>query len=286
MPKKLLKAIYRNAIPTGIANRIRTRFELKQLGNVSTEQFDFGPLQTVSTEDLTQIFNDDELENDFRSDQEILAKLDLPESTGGVNVGDQKAIYFLIRHFKPTNVLEVGTFIGCSTVHIAMAVRHTDGARLTTVDINDVNDLNEKRWEKYGAKNSPIENVRSINCQDIVSFQARDSREYLSGYQGEKYDFVFLDGNHEAAYVYYEVAQTLKILRPGGLILLHDFCPGGVPLWEGAKRTIPGPYVAVERILRENPGSVTVLPLGELPWQTKLNSRVTSLALVSKPDVS
>jgi hypothetical protein len=37
----------------------------------------------------------------------------------------------------------------------------------------------------------------------------------------------------------------------------------------------------MERIQRENEGLV-VLPLGELPWPTKLVSQVTSLAIVTR----
>lgn len=280
---KILRNIYQNTIPTSIANRIRTRFDSQQLAGIPTEEFNFRSLRATSPEELTQVFGDRELEVAFLADQKILSKLELPESTGGVNLGDQKAIYFLIRHFKPRNVLEVGTFVGCSTVHIALALKDIEGARLTTVDINDVNDEQERPWEKHGAGHSPSENVGKIGCQDMVSFHAEDSRRYLSGYEGEKYDFVFLDGNHDATFVYYEVAQALKILSPGGVILLHDYFPGGKSPWKEVKRTIPGPHLAVDRIMRENQNSVSVLPLGQLPWKTKMNSHMTTLAILSAP---
>jgi hypothetical protein len=42
---------------------------------------------------------------------------------------------------------------------------------------------------------------------------------------------------------------------------------------------VPGPYLAVERIIKENP-DIDILPFGELPWHTKSGSHKTSLALL------
>ncbi len=70
------------------------------------------------------------------------------------------------------------------------------------------------------------------------------------------------------------------MLNEGGVILLHDFFPGMRSLWpDGAM--LPGPALAVERLRSEGAG-VEALPLGELPWPTKLGSNVTSLALLSR----
>jgi hypothetical protein len=42
---------------------------------------------------------------------------------------------------------------------------------------------------------------------------------------------------------------------------------------------IGGPFLAIERF-KEEGAPLTVLPLGELPWPTKLGSNTTSLALL------
>jgi len=64
------------------------------------------------------------------------------------------------------------------------------------------------------------------------------------------------------------------------VILLHDYYPGARPLFPDGN-IISGPYRALERIIRENP-SIEVRPLGALPWETKLGSHMTSLALVTR----
>jgi hypothetical protein len=43
--------------------------------------------------------------------------------TGGVNVGDRRALYYLVRALRPRRVLEIGTDVGASTMSIAATQR-------------------------------------------------------------------------------------------------------------------------------------------------------------------
>ena len=114
----------------------------------------------------------------------------------------------------------------------------------------------------------------------LVTFVAGDSLDYMASCDGGKdgFDIVFLDGDHSAAAVYREIPAALRILRPGGVIVLHDYFPELKPLWSNGF-VLEGPYLATERLRREGAGLVA-LPLGALPWPTKLGSCVTSLALL------
>ena len=87
-----------------------------------------------------------------------------------------------------------------------------------------------------------------------------------------------LDGDHAPSAVYQELPAALRVLQSDGVILLHDYFPALKPLWsDGA--VIRGPWLAIER-LRSEGAKIKAIPLGELPWHTKLGSRRTSLALV------
>lgn len=41
----------------------------------------------------------------------------------------------------------------------------------------------------------------------------------------EKFDIIFIDGDHRAETVYDDIISSLKILNPGGVVLSHDNCP-------------------------------------------------------------
>ena len=63
-------------------------------------------------------------------------------------------------------------------------------------------------------------------------------------------------------------------------MLLHDYFPHLKPLWANGT-VIPGPYLALERLRREG-AALAAVPLGALPWATKLDSTLTSLALLAR----
>lgn len=196
---------------------------------------------------------------------------------GGVNPGDRRAIYNLVAHLRPSSVLEIGTHVGASTAHFAMSMKRFSppGANLTTVDIVDVNGP-AAAWSQSSMKLSPRDSLREIGASDIVTFQTGLGLDALDG--PKTYDLIFLDGDHSPTAVYREISAALKVLRRGGVILLHDFYPNCKPLGE-SRTIIRGPATAAARIAGEE-ASIEFVPLGELPWGTKDGGNFTSLALV------
>lgn len=205
---------------------------------------------------------------------------------GGVNPGDQRAIYELIRFLKPRAVLEFGTHVGASTSHIALALRQlmdedpTTPRDLVTVDIIDVNDTTLRHWEKFNSPKSPKAIVDAVGAGHLVTFVVEPGLEFARK-NTRKFDLIFLDGNHAAQAVYEEIPAALKMLAPDGVILLHDYFPDNKPLWPDA-RPIQGPVLAVQK-LRSDGLDLEVIPLGALPWSTKKGTNVTSLALAARP---
>jgi predicted O-methyltransferase YrrM len=239
--------------------------------------------QGVTADTIELALHSQEADEEWRGIARLSAAMHITDAAGGVNPGDRRAIYYLVRHFKPCSVLEIGTHIGASTLHIATALRAAQRAnpsvtaKLTTVDIVDVNDPDTQPWLQHGSASSPLDMARQARVDDLISFVNGASLDYLAA-SDERFDFIFLDGDHAARTVYEEVPAALRALRPEGLILLHDYFPRLGPLWSN-RAVIAGPWLATER-LRAEGAAFEVLPLGELPWPTKLGSRTTSLALL------
>jgi predicted O-methyltransferase YrrM len=198
---------------------------------------------------------------------------------GGINPGDRRALFYLVRALKPRRVLEVGTHIGASTLYIARALKYVaHDAMVTTVDILNVNDP-QGPWKQLGLPHSPAECADRLGCLDSIVFKASPALAFMAD-TSEKFDLIFLDGDHSANAVYREVSAALSLLNEGGVILLHDYYPGARPLFPDGN-IISGPCRAMQRVSRENK-SIEVRPLGALPWETKQGSHMTSLALVIK----
>jgi predicted O-methyltransferase YrrM len=241
-------------------------------------------LRKVGTLPLPEIFESPSIESKWNESRAKLDAFSIPDGTGGVNPGDRRAVYYLTSALKPLSVLEIGTHIGASTVNIASALAMNQAseqrnATLATVDISDVNSITAEPWLKYGSKRSPSERINSLGLQSLVEFVTETSLDYAARCN-RKFDFIFLDGDHEAKTVYSEIPMALNLLNPNGVILLHDYFPNLKPLWSDGWAA-PGPFLATDR-LRAEGANISVLPLGALPWPTKLQSNITSLALLLK----
>lgn len=240
-------------------------------------------LRVVDNNLCQVIFSNSEINDDWENKmQNNSSFLNLPDNNHGINKGDQRAIYYLIKGIKIKSVLEIGTHIGVSTYYFSNALKDvTKDYNIVTVDIIDVNDINNKHWENFGATSSPLSRLESGGLANNVKFIKSDSVDYMKRCK-QKFDLIFLDGSHQANVVYNEMPCALNLLNPNGIILLHDFYPNNKPLWDN-NVILPGPYLAMHRYNNEGVNFKTI-PLGDLPWETKNNSSSSSLAIVSKTD--
>jgi len=281
------KNLIRQFTPAFIERFIRKQIDAKELRTVNILKCNPDKLCITSNITLSDIFDSPQSNKEWDHTYKIVKTFNIPDGTGGINPGDRKALFYLIKNLAPSSVLEIGTHIGASTTHIAAALSSnilsniTSQASLTSVDLSDVNNPIKKPWLNYGVKHSPIEMINSMNLGNMVSFIKNSSLEFLSECT-QQFDLIFLDGNHSAKTVYQEVPAALNLLKNGGIILLHDYFPKLKPLWSNGT-VIPGPYLATERLKAEG-ANLIVIPLGKLPWKTKLNSNMSSLALLLKKE--
>ncbi len=275
--KKLLKKFLPKPM---IQQAIIVRDQIR-LSMTPQQGFDQSALKsTVTAQSLHDIFdNEDRAVAWEEALAQITAIYGQTTAMGGVNPGDRRALYYLIHALKPQNLLEVGTHIGASTVFLAEALKTVSPqAHMTTVDILDVNNPTGP-WYQQGLMMPPRDYLAKLGSDTRVTFKAQPSAAYLRN-TTETYDFIFLDGDHGSRTVYEEVSLALKILNKDGMILLHDYYPAARPLFKDGN-IIAGPFMALDRAMRENKG-LRVLPLGDLPWETKQGLNKTSLALVTR----
>ena len=258
-------------------SRIKNLLQISALNKVKSIESNTSNLRAVSANEIRGIFADESLEADWHeANRQINSVIQVGHiGAGGVNKGDRRALYYLARHFRFESFLEVGTNIGTSTRSIAKALEKNGrlDANLTTVDILDVNDGADAVWKSVGLPMSPRESLRRLGLESIVNFVISDSISYLSS-TDKKFDGVFLDGSHDAAIVYREIPLVLNALKPGGVVIMHDFLPPelvGIRFTKGGV----GPSHAAIRLAREN-SKLEIVPVDTLPWPTRPRSnRVT-----------
>ena len=98
---------------------------------------------------------------------------------------------------------------------------------------------NSSYWnddQRYGILGKVAWLKRNAGCE--IEFHDMDSVAFLSGCQ-EKFDAIFIDGDHTYEGVKNDYLNALPLLNEGGVMIFHDInssgCPGVVGLWNEIK---------------------------------------------------
>ena len=125
--------------------------------------------------------------------------------------------------------LEVGSAYGYSAIVMAKA-----GARVTAVDPH--------AGELPGSLGIMQGYLQAYQANSVLMRVGR-SQEILPTCPLAWFGLVFIDGDHTEATVAHDVEWAIKLLRPGGILLCHDWDEG----------TCPGVRAALERLLGPPP---------------------------------
>lgn len=154
---------------------------------------------------------------------------DLDSEDGSTDPYETICLAALTRFVKPLQVFEIGTFKGQRTVLFA---QHTQPAsRILTLDLDPatLQELPHRPEEgdlKYICKPAIGEYIARFPQRDRVTQLVGNSMTFdFSPYFGQC-DFIFVDAAHSYEYVKSDSQQAFKMLKPGGVILWHDYRPG------------------------------------------------------------
>jgi predicted O-methyltransferase YrrM len=143
-----------------------------------------------------------QLSDAFEACEATRAEMDY--KTGSISFAAGLLLYIATRNLRPSQVFEVGTFIGKSTVAMALAIdRNANGGRIFTCDGS-----NDFRLPQIAA------------C-DIVGFPKTRSTGALLELvtAGARLDFLHLDGRVSAQ----DLELVERLADPGVVIALDDF---------------------------------------------------------------
>jgi predicted O-methyltransferase YrrM len=116
-------------------------------------------------------------------------------------------LYWMIREFKPVNVIETGTHRGLTSLYMAQALYDNGVGHLTTADPFD-------EWGQVG-------NFRKFpELEKLITFRNIKGEDMLL--DQENIDFAFIDGFHEEEVVTPEIETLLPRLNGRAIVVFHD----------------------------------------------------------------
>lgn len=137
-------------------------------------------------------------------------------------------LYEIVFESRPEKMLEIGVMRGQSTKAILLAMARNKFGQLTSIDRKDRKIIFTRNGDFTDLEHmwNPI--VGSSHDNNILK-QATDNGPY---------DLLFIDGDHTYEGVKQDFEFYTPLVKPGGLILMHDICNRntGVPkFWEEIK---------------------------------------------------
>ena len=143
----------------------------------------------------------------------------------GKSLNSRELLYlcYLIDHYKPSMILDIGTFEGNTALN--MLANTYDHAELWTVDIGDIDpkiDVKGTRYDNHTKKNVVGSQIKGHELFERTTMIYEDSMD-LDWEDLPWFDFILIDGCHKYEVVKHDTEMALAHLNLGGVILWHDY---------------------------------------------------------------
>ncbi|MGE5352502.1 MAG: O-methyltransferase [Acidobacteriota bacterium] len=194
------------------------------------------------------------LESVRREEDSLILEMEKYAKEHRVPILDWKSVEFmeqLILICRPKRVLEIGTAIAYSSIHIARCLRKK--GKLFTIE--------------HSADNIKLaeENIRNSGYEDKIKLLEGNALDVMPKMK-KKFDLIFLDADKEDYKVLFDLSMVL--LKKGGVIFVDNL------LWHGytASKQVPKKFQTSTEHIRQfnkeflsHPGlnNASILPIGD-----------------------
>ncbi len=158
-------------------------------------------------------------------------------------------------------VLEVGVFEGRSTRWLLENVLTHPESTLTYIDTFE-GGADQAGLDLAGLEERFLHNVQEFRAK-LRGYKGR-SAEKLRELSFDQFDFIYIDGSHEAPDVLSDAVLCWPLLKVGGLLAFDDY------QWRGFPEPERCPQVAIDSFLAMMPGRYEMLQKGYQVWVRKL----------------
>ncbi len=144
---------------------------------------------------------------------------------GWFNEGSAALLYGQMRETPPTTLVEIGSYLGRSTVFFALAMRQlAPTGRVVAIDphTGDRQQLESLTAERLPSFELFSEHCRAAGVDDLVEPMVMTSLEAAVSWSGD-IDLLFVDGWHSYPAVIEDGEAWLPHLSAGGIVVFDDY---------------------------------------------------------------
>jgi predicted O-methyltransferase YrrM len=196
---------------------------LKKFKNLLNHIYQFDPHPLLDNINIIEI----DIEDIFQGigKQEVILK-DLELKYGSMSLEEILYISLLVKRFQPKQIFEFGTFIGVTTLQMAL---NTDvNTKIYTMNLSSQEDITKysigttEEERKLPGLQPGNRLKNSLVAEKIVQLYG-DSATYDYTNYTSSMDFILIDASHEYEYVKSDTMNSFNMLKQGGMIIWHDY---------------------------------------------------------------
>lgn len=169
-------------------------------------------------------------------------------------------------------IVEIGSFKGRSTICLGKGACAGHGAFVFAIDPHHGNPEHRRQFGPIDTFSDFLRNIETAGLADVVA-GIRDTSVCVAARFKRPVGLLFVDGNHQLGAVREDLRRWLPLVRPGGLVAVHDS-------WQ-----IWGPHVATAWALLHsrqirNPRLIDTITCFETTAVNTLRDRLQNRAFV------
>ena len=146
-----------------------------------------------------------------------------PAALGNMPAYELLLISTLCAHRQPRLLLEFGTFDGLTALHLAM--NSPADARIVTIDLHPDDPIRQQTTDDTFYSRGMIVGSHFHGTAEAGKIEQiySDTTAFDHGPYRKQVDFIFVDAGHAYELVRSDSQKALEMIRPGGVILWHDY---------------------------------------------------------------
>jgi len=161
---------------------------------------------------------------------------------------------FLAHSFKKftniSNILEIGSYEGRSAIFF---LKKFPNSNIRCIDTWSGSDEHNKSDFAKIEKNFDLNTSQFLNNNRLHKYKMTSNDFFQSN--NNKFDFIYVDGDHSAEQVYLDIINSWKVLNKGGYLLLDDY------MWWYYKDLKKNPSTPINKFIANNINEISFLKI-------------------------